>query len=235
MLVILCHPDDRPALWLARSLTASGVPEVTVVSVEELVYSRTITYRMSGSGDTGTVRLGDGRVLRPESIGGLVNRIRYLPTRHFARANADDRAYATAELSAFLLAWLSGIPGRVLNPARPFALGGGAMYPATIVHAAATAGLAPVRWQVATDPESDAVPHLPPTHTVTLLDHRVYGPLLPREVQDGCRRLLGLPLLQVMLHHEPGSAWRFVDATPSVDFRTGGDLLTRDLARVLRR
>ena len=129
MVVILCHPDDGPALWLAQTLTASRVPDVTVVSVEELVFSRCIVSRMTDNGDSGMVRLADGRVLRPESITGLVNRVRHLPTQHFAHANADDRAYATAELGAFLLAWLNGIAGRVLNPARPFALGGGVMYP----------------------------------------------------------------------------------------------------------
>lgn len=236
MRVILCHPDDRSALWLAQTLGAHA-EDVTLVSVEELVFSRSIVHRMTSRGDTGSVRLADGRILRPESIDGLVNRVRYLPTQHFAHADADERAYATAELSAFLLAWLNGISGRVLNPPRPFALGGGVMYPTAVTHAAATAGLPAGPWRDGTSGHDGAGPRPPITHAVTVLDNRVYGPLLPRRMQDGCVRLsvlLGVPLLQVLLHQAPGSEWRFVDATPLVDFQAGGPSLARDLARALR-
>lgn len=235
MRVILCHPDDRAALWLARTLRGHAT-DVTVVSVEELVFSRSIVHRMTSRGDAGSVRLADGRTLRPESIAGLVNRVRYLPTQHFAHADAGERAYATAELSAFLLAWLNGINGRVLNPPRPFALGGGVMYPAAVTHAAATAGLPTGAWREGTAGESTAAPRPPITHALTVLDSRVYGPVLPRQIQDGCVRLsvlLGVPLLQVLLHHAPGSGWRFLDATPLVDFQAGGPSLARDLARAL--
>jgi hypothetical protein len=235
MRVILCHPDDQAALWLAQTLAADAT-DLTVVSVEELVFSRSIVHRMTSRGDTGAVRLADGRTLRPESIAGLVNRVRYLPTQHFAHADTAERAYATAELSAFLLAWLNGIRGRVLNPPRPFALGGGVMYPAAVTHAAATAGLPTGPWFGSTSGQGIEAPRPAITHAVTVLDNRIYGPLLPRQMQDGCVRLsvlLGVPLLQVLLHHAPDAGWRFVDATPFVDFQAAGPRLARDLARAL--
>ena len=111
-----------------------GVGGVELVAVEQLVYSRRIVYRLTTHGDSGGIELADGRTLRPESITGLVNRVQYLPTQHFARAQPADRAYAEAELSAFLLAWINGIAGRVINPALPFALGGGAFPRPTVTH-----------------------------------------------------------------------------------------------------
>src|SRR4051812_12417673 len=116
MIVILCHPDDIAARWLDSTWRELGVPDVELVTVEQLVFSRAIVHRLSTSGDSGTVRLADGRVLRLETIAGLVNRVHRLPTDHFAAADAIDRDYATAELHAFVLAWLNGAAGRVLNP-----------------------------------------------------------------------------------------------------------------------
>ncbi len=62
MNVILCHPGDAPAAWLAQALRARGVA-LEVVSVEALVYSRRIVFRQDGGGDRGSVTLHDGRVL----------------------------------------------------------------------------------------------------------------------------------------------------------------------------
>src|SRR5262245_46526463 len=108
MIVILCHPGDVPALWLAGAMRGLGAGSVELVTVEELVYSRRIVYRLSDAGSSGSIGLADGRTLRPETIAGLVNRVRYLPTQHFARALPADRTYAEAELCAFLLAWING-------------------------------------------------------------------------------------------------------------------------------
>ena len=75
------------------------------------------------------------------------------------------------------------------------------------------------------------------THAVTVLDRRVYGPIVPRELQEACRRLsalIGVPLLQVLLRQEQGGEWHFVDATAAVDFRLGGTALVRDIASTLR-
>ena len=141
-------------------------------------------------------------------------------------------AYATAELSAFLLAWLNGVRGRVLNPARPFSLAG--MFDRTAVrYCAAVAGLPTAPWR-ATD-SADESPGLPPTHTTIVLDGRLFGPILPRHLQDACCRLavlLGVPLLQVAFQHAPGGAWRFVDATAFVDFCAGGRPLAAAIAKV---
>jgi hypothetical protein len=237
MVVILCHPDDDAALWLHGMLSALGNTSAELVAVEQLVFSRGIVHRLSDAGETGSIQLVDGRTLRPSTITGIVNRVRYLPTQHFANASPVDRAYATAELSAFLLAWLNGIGGRVINPARPFALGGGALQPIALLHHAATAGLPTAAWTGSTMPIQSQVPApIIPTHVATVLDGRVFGRLMPRDLQDGCRRLAvltGIPLLQVQLHESLDEGWRFVGATGTVDFRLGGRPLAAAIAKAL--
>ncbi len=248
MIVILCHPDDAGALWLWERLQHLGVGGVELVTVEQLVFSRRIAYRLSGAGDSGSIELADGRVLRPETITGLVNRVQYLPTQHFASADAADREYAAAELSAFLLAWINGVAGRAINPPLPLALGGGTFQVPTVLHHAAAAGLPTRTWRVSASedgpPEGGPYATLTPeggpytVHSVVVFDGRLYGPILPRELQDGCRRLsvlLGAPLLQVVLRQAAKPGWEFVQATGAVDFRIGGNALAAALGRSLAR
>jgi hypothetical protein len=239
MIIILCHPGDAAALWLATTMREQGAGSVELVTVEELVYSRRIVYRLSDAGSSGSIRLADGRTLRPETITGLVNRVFYLPTQHFARALPADRGYAEAELNAFLLAWINGVAGRVINPPHPFALGGGTFARPTLMHFAAVAGLPIEVWRASvTESEGAATPPLPPSHATVVFDGRLFGTLLPRALQDGCRRLAmltGAPLLQIEFTQSRELGFRFVNASGAVDFRVGGKPLARDLALAFSR
>jgi hypothetical protein len=235
VIVILCHADDAPALWLHGALRGLGLKGLELVAIDQLVYSRRIVHRLGDDGDRGEIRLADGRVLRAESISGLINRVRYLPTQHFAGADPSDRAYATQELSAFMLAWLDSIAGRVINPPLPFALDGGTFQPTTVLHHAAMAGLPTRTWRAGTTAVADNVePEAIPTHAPIVFDGRLFGRIMPRNLQDGCVRvaaLLGVPLLQILLHHSADLRWRFVAATGIADFRIGGRPLAAAIAR----
>lgn len=238
MIVILCHPGDAAALWLAGTMQEHRLAGVELITVEQLVYSRRIVYRLSDAGSSGSIALADGRSLRPEAVTGLVNRVAYLPTQHFARAAPADRAYAEAELSAFLLAWINGVAGRVINPPRPVALGCETFPLPTLVHLAAMAGLPTEPWRASTSGSDGTALPLPTTHSVVVFDGRLFGALLPRPLQDACRRLavlLGVSLLQVDLNQTPERGWRFVNASGVVDFRIGGKMLARDLAQAFAR
>jgi hypothetical protein len=235
MTVILCHASDPAALWLGTSMRQLGL-EVDVVTVEQLVFSRRIVFRMNDAGDSGSVELAGGRLLRPEAISGLINRVRYLPTQHFERAQPRERVYAESELSAFVLGWINGVAGRVINPPLPFDLGGGTFPPPTLLQLAAMAGLPTGGWRASADEAECAASLVAATHAVIVFDGRVFGPLVPRAVQDGCRglaSLLGTPLLQVELQQTASEPWRFVSATGMVDFRIGGRPLVKALAQTL--
>ena len=237
MIVILCHPGDSAAVWLHGVLRTLGLDTVDLVTVEQVVYSRQIIHRLGAHGDTGAIHLADGRVLRPETITGLINRVQYLPTAHFAAADAAERAYATEELSAFMLAWLDSVAGRVINPPTPFALGGGAFQTATTIYLAAMAGLPTVAWRASTTESADDDTLPPPaTHCAIAFDGRLFGTLLPRQLQEGCQRLaalLGVPLLQILLHHSPERGWQFVGANGAADFRLGGKPFAAAMAQAL--
>jgi hypothetical protein len=238
MIVILCHPGDAAAVWLAGTMRELAAAAVELVTVEELVYSRRIVYRLSDAGGFGSITLADGRVLRPDTITGLVNRVSYLPTEHFARALSADRAYAEAELNAFLLAWINGIAGRVINPPLPAALSGGTFSLPGLTHHAAMAGLPTEVFRASARGFGDATPQWPATHTAIVFDGRTFGMLLPRPLQDSCRRLAtltGTSLLQVALNHSRERGFRFVNASGAVDFRLGGKPLARALAPALSR
>ena len=192
IIVILCHPDDAAALWLHAAWHSAAAFEL--VTVEQVVFSRRIVHRLDNAGESRRIRLVDGRVLRAEAITGLVNRVRYLPTQHFGAAN-PDRTYATAELSAFMLAWLNGGRGACSIPRDRFPGGG---FDRTVMHFAATAGLPTAPWKATPSHRANR----PACHrpTTIVLDGRLFGPIVPRSLQDGCCRLaalLGVPLLQV--------------------------------------
>lgn len=234
MNVILCHPGDGAALALARAWRRRGTA-VDLVTVEQLVYSRRIVWQQDADGDRGEVVLHDGRRLRPEAIDLLINRIRWLPTDHFARAGATDREYAAAELSAFLLAWLNGIAGRVLNPPRPYALGGAEPGVMALHHYAALAGL-PLDDRCFDDHEASDAPMAAERRAI-VFDGRVYGAALPRTWHQPLAQLaslLGLPLMQAEFARTPGQDWQIVAAHGLVDFAAGGAALLRALDGVAR-
>jgi hypothetical protein len=233
MFLILCHPGDEAAFWLHDALRRDGLDGVEAVAVEALVYSRRIVHRMDDGGDEGEIELADGRVLRPEAIRGLVNRVGFLPQAHVERAAPGDKAYAVEELNAFLLAWLNGVGCRVINPALPLSLDGGAFPAATLFHMAAMAGLPTGGWRSDASDEGAHGMDSVTTHNVVVFDGRLFGPLLPQGLQAGCRQLavlLGVPLLQVAFHHSGAQGWRFRAAHGLADFRIGGRPLASAIA-----
>jgi hypothetical protein len=106
------------------------------------------------------------------------------------------------------------------------------------MHFAAMAGLPTGGFRASADPREDAGRMLPPTHAAIVFDGRTYGTLLPRALFDGCRRfatLAGASLMQIEFNRSPEHGFRFVNASSAVEFRLGGRLLARDLARAFAR
>jgi hypothetical protein len=65
-----------------------------------------------------------GQPLAAEEIGGIVTRLPWIHEQALQHVRATDRAYVAAEMNAFLLAWLSDIPCRVVNRPTPLCLSG---------------------------------------------------------------------------------------------------------------
>lgn len=92
---------------------------------------------------------GDGRVRAevstargsPVPVTGVVNRLGVVTMADLPEVHPDDRAYAAAELTAFLTAWLHACPAPVVNPPTLTALNGPAWHPERWAAVAVAVGL----------------------------------------------------------------------------------------------
>jgi hypothetical protein len=94
-----------------------------------------------GRGGDGAAAVAGGRVLAADEIDGAVVRVAAVPAGELGHVRAEDRAYAAAEMTAFLLAWLDACPCPVVNRPTPGCLNGPPWREAQWAHAAAAVGL----------------------------------------------------------------------------------------------
>ncbi|NBH06312.1 hypothetical protein [Amycolatopsis sp. SID8362] len=143
MLLILAHAHDAAA----RALADRWGSEAMLLTVDVLHEAR-LSLSVDSSGGV-CASLATGAV-----ITGVVNRLGVITAADVSRVRREDRAYAAAELTAFLLAWLDACPAPVLNPPNPRCLNGPAWYPEEWADAAAAVGLrvAPVHRVVGLPP-----------------------------------------------------------------------------------
>src|SRR5437763_13611984 len=112
MLLILAHGHD----FSARALAARWGSRALLLTVAELHRAR---WHLDMDVD-GRVRTGLATAEgTPIPVTGVVNRLGWITATELARVHPADRAYAAAELTAFLLAWLDACPAPVLNPPGP--------------------------------------------------------------------------------------------------------------------
>ncbi len=123
--LVLCSLGDRSAARVYCALRERlGPTAVEVVSAEELLLAPHWRYGLEGRTAQSEVVLFDGRRIDPSSYGLAFQRIRAVELTHFARARAEDRDYARAEMHALLLAWLASFPCLMVNRAGPRGLCG---------------------------------------------------------------------------------------------------------------
>ena len=118
MLIILTKRDDEEAGWLAERWRDR---DAVVVSAGNLSQSGWAHY--VGAPQFSTLRIG-GQELREDEIEGVLVRIASIGTEDLPHIVEADRSYVAAEMTAFLRAWLSGLPCPVLNRPTAQNLGG---------------------------------------------------------------------------------------------------------------
>ncbi|MDX1930108.1 MAG: hypothetical protein SFV81_26510, partial [Pirellulaceae bacterium] len=141
IVLILHHAADAAAVWLATALREHIGDRVLLLTIDELMYSKSIQHHFDSSLDESTFKLFDGREIRSACIAGVINRLCTPPDRHLEQVAQADRLYSTQELHAFWLGWLNSLPVPVINPPRPNALLGLSADEVVLQHTAATAGL----------------------------------------------------------------------------------------------
>ncbi len=128
MLIILAKREDTGAAWLADRW---GSHDAVVVSPADLSQPGWTHY--VGSQRPSRVRIG-GRDVREEDISGVLVRAANVGPEDLDHIVPSDRAYVAAEMTAFLLAWLSGLACPVLNRPTAQSLGGPAFHGEQWVH-----------------------------------------------------------------------------------------------------
>lgn len=224
MILIIAEPGDTPAYWLRERLCHHVAVAVAMVTPTQLACSRSMEHRLSTSSSSSRFALVSGVEVASGELTAVVNRLGAVPTAQFARASASDREYAAQELHAFLLGWLASMERPVLNRPTPASLSGGWHGALELEHLAAHCGL----------PTGSASAKFP-VRSHFALDGRLFGPIVPADTRDALLQLAALygsELLQLdVAVGEAGPKLVRVDSL--VDYRLGGELLVRAIARRL--
>jgi hypothetical protein len=127
---------------------------------------------------TGSRAVVDGRVVHDGDIRGVLMRRPWIMEQELAQISAADREYVAAEMNAFLLAWLAGLPCTVLNRPNGMSLCGPSWRPLQWTHAASSVGI-PIkksRWQIPAPVrrKSESRKASPPIE-VTVVGERCFG------------------------------------------------------------
>lgn len=136
MLLVLASRFDREARSLVEEWQGDRVRVLTCdgLSRRGWVYEPSAIER--------SVAVIDDEAVPVPSISGVYTRLAAVSEADLPHVVATERSYVASEMTAFLLAWLSALPCRVINRPTPLSLVGPAWRPEQWTHAARRAGLA---------------------------------------------------------------------------------------------
>lgn len=205
MLVVLASQHDQSC----RELAAGWAADARLLTCADL----SVTGWQHRLGDeAGTSVLG-GRPADARQIDGVLTRLPHVTEAELGAIVPDDRGYAAAEMTAFLAAWLTGLPCPVLNRPTPVCLMGPYLRKEQWVRTAAKLGIpvVPVHRSVPGAIENGLWPE---AATVTVIGRRCIGGVN----ETLCRHAMalagaaGVGLLRVTFaSREAGSAFLAAD------------------------
>jgi hypothetical protein len=165
----------------------------------------------------------DGRVISTGEITGVLTLLPWVTADQLIHIIPEDRAYVAAEMTAFLVSWLSELTCPVLNRPTPTCLAGPGWRPGQWVHAAARMEIPirPIRRSIilTTDLPEDAVADLRPA-TVTVVGERCFGDV-DSALTLHARRLAAAVGVSLLTVHFDG---------PGADARLRGAALRPDIS-----
>jgi len=144
VLVVVGSRHDPDACEIVQQWEHWGA---ALLSCEDLSASG---WRYSPSDRAASRAVVSGQVIPDTAIRGVLVRRPWVLQQELTHIAPADREFVAAEMSAFLLAWLSQLPCRVLNRPRGTSLCGPNWQPQQWAHMAANVGfqVEPIRWQV---------------------------------------------------------------------------------------
>jgi hypothetical protein len=241
MWLVLCSASDSSGIWVYEGLRQLGVGPIELVLAEHLAIGSRWEHRLQDNATQLRVTLPDGRMLCSSRIKGAINRLLAPAPGIEQQAAISDREYAQAELQAFYLSWLRGLPGVVINRAAAVGLCGPWYHISEWICRASRAGLkTPVYRQPANGTADGGYASLAPegTTTTSVIAFRgeVYGERPAEPVARACAKLAQeaqTELLGIELYAGQNGEWIFASATPCPDLSVGGMPLLRSLAEAL--
>ena len=179
-----------------------------------------------------SVAVVSGRAVPVEDITGVVTCLPSVSELELLHIVPAERAYVAAEMTAFLLSWLSALTCPVVNRPSAVCLCGPFWRPEQWAHAASRAGMRvqPVSRRVALTAE--ATPAAAESITVTVVGERCFGQADPA-VMAGVRRLAraaGVDVLAVQVSGpEPSATFLGADLCPDLTSADTADAVLEHL------
>jgi hypothetical protein len=241
MWLIFCGSSDPSGRWVYEGLKGFGVGPLELVYGEWLAIGSQWEHRVDNGGTHLKIALRDGRVLCSSRIRGAINRL-LAPSPGIAQLAVDsDKEYAQAELHAFYLSWLHGLPGVVIN--RPTAMGlcGSWYHSSEWSYRASRAGLPVSVYRQSSQDAADLgylsrAPEGAATQNLIAFRGEVFGGRLPEPMVRACAKLAqeaDAEMLGIELYAAENGEWTFANATPCPDLSVGGMPLLERLAQAL--
>lgn len=209
-IVILASAADEVALALPQRLSR---PDVLVVTPADLSLPGW-SYR---PGSPGSVLVARGELLRSDEVAAVITRLPRLSEMELPQIIATDRAYVAAEMSAYLLAWLSEMDCPMANRPSPNCLCGPSWRHERWVTEASRAGLPvePARRVVTAGAAEYLSPPCLNRTSVTVVGQRVFGDAGDHLAEQALRLALAISVETLSVHFsDSGNGMRFFTANP---------------------
>ena len=215
IVLLLASRRDAPAATLAAREAGAGVRLMTPHDLSQEGW----TFHLGDP--AGMTAVLAGRPLRGADIAGVVTRLGGVTEDDLPHIAPEDRSYVAAEMSAFLLAWLTSLACPVVNRPTPHCLSGPYWRQEQWVIAAERLGI-PARTVVRRAGDGIGTAATRPGHIVTVVGSRHFGAddEVLAERAHALADAAGAELLAVEFDGPRRDA-RFVDASLWPDLRDG--------------
>jgi hypothetical protein len=207
MILILAHSRDLPARRLVETWRAHDARLLTLADLSRAGWRHYL-------GDAGPeIAVASGELVPAASIQGVLTRIAWITPEDLPHVADGDRSYVAAEISAFLIAWLTRLACPVINRPATNSLMGAPHAAEGWVAIAARAGLTPA-WTRRAFPSPPEPPWPPEAITVAVLGDRCFGDVDPALAGQACRlaAAAGVELLAVTFS-QPAAGATFLGAS----------------------
>lgn len=228
MIIVVASRFDRGARTLAARL---GTDKVALLTCEDLSVPGWRHYVASAGTCVAVI---DGREVALGEITGVVTCLPNVSELELLHIVPADRAYVAAEMTAFLLSWLSALNCPVVNRPSPTCLSGPYWRPEQWAHLASMIGMRvqPVHRRVAF--AEDSAPAVRESTTVTVIGERCLGQVDTRMLTGALRlaRAANVEMLSVRISGpEPDATFLGVDPWPDLTSQDTADVLLEYLEK----